>query len=139
MAIADIHRKDFRRASLKQAISEASRGRADIEGDRSLHRDVEGIQGGRELDPAAAHEGMLRADDLDVRVDGDLLRRPGRRRASYADGARHDQPLRTRPALRQPTMNHHDVQTLRDLITRTQFHHSCRLRCPLLALAPCRS
>src|SRR5205807_6091953 len=105
----------------------------------SLQWRVEGSQHARDFTPPAAHEGVLGPDDLDVRVDGDLLRPPGKRRARYADAARHDQPLRTRPALRQPTMNHHDVQTLRDLITRTQFHHSYRLRCPLLALAPCRS
>ena len=67
LAVPDVEGDDPDSAALQQDVGEAARGRADIERLASVDRNTEGVQRVGELDPAAAHVGMIGRDDGDSR------------------------------------------------------------------------
>lgn len=84
---ADIDGIDLGRAAGEQHVGEASGRGADIERNPPRRLQPEGLQGGRELEPAAGDVGRGARLDLKDRAGGDQRPRLQRRHAGHAHGA----------------------------------------------------
>ncbi len=87
LPVADVEGDDARRSALEQHVGEASGRCADVERLAAVHLDAEGIEGMRQLEPAAADVRMVSADQRDLGGGLDL-------RARFADDLAVDGHLR---------------------------------------------
>ena len=107
LAVPDVERDHARGPALEQAVGEAARGGADVQAVPARRVDPERVERVRQL-LAAARDEARRALDLQSRRVVDLLSRLVVARHE----ARHDEGLRLRPALGEPSLHEQDVESL---------------------------
>ncbi len=111
LAVADVERDHPRGAALQPDIGKTTGGGADIKGHDAGRLNAERLECERELHAAAADPGMIRADDADVRIDGDHGAGLGGAVTIDIDLAGHDQRARLFPRFDQPTLDEQGVES----------------------------
>ena len=111
LAAADIERNHARRIALEQDVGEPAGRRADVQRPASGDDDGEHVERVGQLDAAAPDVGMIRGDELDLRLLAD-------RGAGFRDDlsvdfdlAGKNQRARALARRRQPALDERDVQS----------------------------
>ncbi len=107
LPVADVDRGDARRPVLEEAVGEAARRGAEVDGGASLDPDVDELERVGELLASAGDE-PGRPLDLELRVLVDLMPRL----VVAPDEPRDHERLRLGPALGEPALHEQDVQAL---------------------------
>ena len=116
LAVPHVHRVHAHRAALEQALGESPGRGTDVEAHPPARDDAKGVEDGRQLVSAAAHELLLGRH-----VDGRRIHERARLVRALAVDLHvpgHDQPRRLLPAGCEPTGDQRDVQSLLRLAPR---------------------
>ncbi len=94
-----------------QDVGEASGRGADVEADKAVRIEREGVERGGKLDPAPRRPGMRRLG-FDRRVTGNFLRSFLKRDAADADEPGRDRGLSAGATRKEAALDENDVRTL---------------------------
>ena len=122
--MANIDGDDPRRAAREQNVGEASGRGADVEADKAVRIECEGVERGGKLDPATRRPGVGRLG-FDRRVTGNLLRGLLKRDPADADQPGSDCGLSARAARKEAALDENDIRAL----AHGAFNEESRAHC----------